>query len=40
MLDRYDVVSDRDVREAMTKTQDYLSTLPEKRTVVPLQQVQ
>ena len=38
IFDRYNITSERDLREAVRKTQDYLAALPAQRSVVPLTQ--
>ena len=35
IFDRYDITSDRDIREAVLKTETYLESLPSKPTVQP-----
>jgi hypothetical protein len=37
VFDRYNIVSEDDLREAMLKTETYVSTLPTERRIVPLQ---
>jgi hypothetical protein len=36
IFDRYNIVSDEDIRQAVLKTSDYVSQLPVERTIVPL----
>lgn len=36
IFDRYNITSERDLREAVRKTQDYLAAIPAERSVVPL----
>ena len=36
MLDRYNIVSEKDLQEAITKTAAYVETLPESQSVVPI----
>lgn len=38
IFDRYNIVSDADLREAMVKTAAYVAGLPRTRTVIPLPQ--
>lgn len=38
VFDRYNIVSGRDVREAMRETQAYLESAPTERTVLPFRQ--
>lgn len=38
VFDRYNITSERDIREAMQKTQAYLSSQPTERTVVPFRE--
>ena len=40
IFDRYDITSDRDLREAMLKTDSYLESLPSKPTLEPLRRGQ
>jgi len=40
VFDRYDIVDDRDIRDAMAKTTAYVSTLPTTPTVTPLRAVE
>ena len=35
IFDRYNITSERDLREAVRKTQDYLAAIPAERSVVP-----
>jgi integrase len=39
MLDRYNVIDDRDLRDAVVKTAGYLESLPSKLTIIPLRPV-
>jgi len=36
IFDRYSIVDDEDIREALVKVQALVETLPTERTVVPL----
>ncbi len=38
VCDRYNIIDERDLRDALTKTTTYLEGLPEARTVLPLHQ--
>lgn len=40
VFDRYNVVDDRDLRDAVARTTAYVSTLPTTSTVVPLRAVE
>ena len=35
---RYNIISDEDIREAVVKTHDYISSLPADKKIVPLNQ--
>ena len=39
MFDRYNIVSEQDLRDAVVKTTAYVSTLPAASTVIPLHPV-
>ncbi len=39
-FDRYNIVSERDLREAIAKTQEYIKAQSDKRTVVPIHEQQ
>ena len=39
MFDRYNIVSEQDLRDAVVKTTAYVSTLPADPTVIPLHPV-
>ena len=36
IFDRYNITSERDLREAVRKTETYLESLPPQRTVIPI----
>jgi len=38
VFDRYNITSERDIREAVQKTQAYRNAQPTERTVVPLRE--
>jgi hypothetical protein len=40
MFDRYNIVSEQDLRDAVVKTTAYVSTLPAAPTVIPLHPVE
>ena len=39
VFDRYNIVSEKDLREAVSKTVAYVESLPVKQSVVPIQNV-
>ena len=40
IFDRYNIVDERDLRDAVAKTTAYVSTLPTTSTVVPLRAIE